>query len=257
MLMLPRLSVAQDTARVTPLFVARDAHIVAFFTLATVGLFPLDRTLADRVREQPLQDNDFLQHSAAFFRYMGGPGPLLIGASMYAAGRVTRTPRLADLGLHGTEAVALATTITGVGKGLGGRARPLLDISRPGAFRLGRGFPKGNDGYRSFPSGHAATAFAAASAVTSELKRWHPRSVWYVAPVMYGGASLVGISRMYDNKHWASDVVLGAAIGTFSGLKIVTYSHRKGPTGLDRRLLGRVVVVPAGDGIVAAWAIER
>jgi len=55
---------------------------------------------------------------------------------------------------------------------------------------------------------------------------------------------------MYHNKHWASDVMLGAAIGTFSGQKIVQYSHAH-PTRLDKALL-HVSVLPDGDG---RWAI--
>ena len=55
--------------------------------------------------------------------------------------------------------------------------------------------------------------------MTSEAERGWPGHFWLVAPVMFGGASLVGVSRMYHDKHWASDVVLGAAVGTFSGLE--------------------------------------
>jgi len=69
------------------------------------------------------------------------------------------------------------------------------------------------------PSGHATDGFVAAAAVTAETGRWWPRSTRIVGPLMYGGATMVGLSRMYHNKHWASDVVLGAAIGTFSGRK--------------------------------------
>ena len=54
---------------------------------------------------------------------------------------------------------------------------------------------------------------------------------------MYGGAALIGVSRMYDNRHWASDVIMGAAIGTFAGTKVVRY-HRTHPDNrLDRWLL--------------------
>jgi membrane-associated phospholipid phosphatase len=68
---------------------------------------------------------------------------------------------------------------------------------------------------------------------------------------MYGGASLVGLSRMYHDKHWASDVALGAAIGTFSGLKVVRYAHAHPQNFLDRAIL-RVDASPiAGSGNVA------
>jgi membrane-associated phospholipid phosphatase len=48
---------------------------------------------------------------------------------------------------------------------------------------------------------------------------------------------MVGLSRMYHDKHWASDVVLGAAIGTFTGLKVVRYSHAHPNNRLDRAIL--------------------
>ena len=90
-------------------------------------------------------------------------------------------------------------------------------------------------------------AFAAAAAVTSETSKWWPRSTWYIGPVMYGGAALVAISRMYDNRHWASDIVLGAAIGTFSGLKVVRYHHTHPNNRIDRWLLS-TSVIPNGRG---------
>ena len=49
---------------------------------------------------------------------------------------------------------------------------------------------------------------------------------------------------MYNNAHWASDVVLGAAIGTFTGLKVVRYSHIHPDNAIDRFFLGR----SAADG---------
>jgi membrane-associated phospholipid phosphatase len=64
---------------------------------------------------------------------------------------------------------------------------------------------------------------------------------------MYGGATLVGLSRMYHNKHWASDVALGAAVGTFSGLKVVRYSHAHPDNKVDRVML-RAFIAPDGAG---------
>jgi membrane-associated phospholipid phosphatase len=64
---------------------------------------------------------------------------------------------------------------------------------------------------------------------------------------MYGGATLVGLSRMYHNRHWASDVALGAGIGTFSGLKVVKYSHSH-PDNLFDRIILRTSAAPDGRG---------
>jgi membrane-associated phospholipid phosphatase len=80
-------------------------------------------------------------------------------------------------------------------------------------------------------------AFAAAAAVTSTANRWWPQSTWYIAPAMYGGATLAGMSRMYNNKHWASDVVVGAAIGMFAGMKIVRYHDSDRDNWIDKTFL--------------------
>jgi len=56
---------------------------------------------------------------------------------------------------------------------------------------------------------------------------------------------------MYNNAHWASDVVLGAAIGTFSGIKVVRYSHGHSNNLIDRALLG-LYVLPTADGVAIA-----
>ena len=125
--------------------------------------------------------------------------------------------------------------------------------ANPSDFRFGRGF-SGED-RTSFPSGHTTVAFAAAASVTSEVQRIWPGHTWFVAPVMYGGATLVGLSRMYHNKHWASDVVLGAGIGTFSGIKVVRYSHSHPDNFVDRVIL-RTSVAPDGHGGgVVAWTL--
>jgi hypothetical protein len=64
----------------------------------------------------------------------------------------------------------------------------------------------------SFPSGHTATAFVAAEFLHQE---YGDESVW-ISVGGYSMATLVGASRMFNNKHWFSDVVAGAGIGILS-----------------------------------------
>lgn len=66
----------------------------------------------------------------------------------------------------------------------------------------------------SFPSGHAAAAFAAASVLERHLGY---RGSW---PAL-AGATYVATSRLVDNRHFLSDVVMGAAIGMASGWTVV------------------------------------
>jgi membrane-associated phospholipid phosphatase len=257
LLLAPSLAPAQGTTPDTvgvkqsrqPLFSNHDAWIAGGFVVGTIALFPLDKKIAEKLQDRGNQANRFFHHEATNFRLIAQPGALAIGGTMYAVGRLGHIERVADLGLHGTEAIVVGTLITGAIKGTAGRARPYMGLDTPHDFKLFRGFQKGSD-YSSFPSGHTLVGFAAASAVTAETHRWWPHSTWYIAPVMYGGASLIGLSRMYNNKHWASDVMMGAAIGTFAGTKVVRYHHSHPHNRIDRWLLG-ASIVPSESG----WAL--
>ena len=74
--------------------------------------------------------------------------------------------------------------------------------------------------FTSFPSGHTACAFAGAEFMWQEYK---DKSVWY-GVAGYAVATGTGIFRMYNNKHWLSDVAAGAGIGILS-TKIAYWIH--------------------------------
>jgi membrane-associated phospholipid phosphatase len=64
----------------------------------------------------------------------------------------------------------------------------------------------------SFPSGHTATCFAGAELLREELKESYP----VFSFIGYAMAVTTGILRLLNKKHWASDVIAGAAIGVLS-----------------------------------------
>lgn len=64
----------------------------------------------------------------------------------------------------------------------------------------------------SFPSGHTTLAFSYATTLTLQYKKW------YVAVPAYLWAGSVGYSRMYLGKHYPTDVLAGAVLGTISTL---------------------------------------
>ncbi len=75
--------------------------------------------------------------------------------------------------------------------------------------------------YKSFPSGHTAQAFAAATFLSEEYKdrfKWMP----FLA---YGIASSVGLCRIANNRHFISDVLVGAGIGILS-TKVSYWTHQ-------------------------------
>jgi membrane-associated phospholipid phosphatase len=70
--------------------------------------------------------------------------------------------------------------------------------------------------HKSLPSAHTSNAFATATvfATMYKDKSWVP-------PFAYGMAALVGLSRVYDNAHWLSDVMAGAAVGYLSAKAMI------------------------------------
>ena len=93
---------------------------------------------------------------------------------------------------------AMANTIMGItvyaGKKITAESRP------DGSDKLG------------FPSGHTATAFAAAEFMRQEYKNVSP---WYGIGG-YAAAALTGYLRIQNNKHWVGDVIAGAGVGIIS-----------------------------------------
>lgn len=247
------LSAQADTISPRPLFRPADAYLAAAFIVGTVALHPLDKTWAQHLQDSTTQANKFFGDVASTVRTIAEPGSYLIGLSMYAVGRLTHNEKAADLGLHGTEAIAVGALTGDILKNAFGRARPYVDVNNPNSWSFGRGFKGGQ--YQSFPSGHTVAAFAAAAAVTSETSRWWPSTRWIIGPAMYGGATLVGLSRMYNNKHWASDVMMGAAIGTFAGNKVVRYHHSHPGNKIDKWLLGASVVPEGGHRYAIEWSV--
>ncbi|MFZ3231559.1 MAG: phosphatase PAP2 family protein [Pseudobdellovibrio sp.] len=71
---------------------------------------------------------------------------------------------------------------------------------------FGRQRPGNSDSHQSFPSGHTSTAFATATSLTYAYG-------WKAALVAYPVAAFVGLSRLADDAHWASDLVGGAFLG--------------------------------------------
>lgn len=80
--------------------------------------------------------------------------------------------------------------------------------------------PSGS-GMNSMPSGHTAQAFVSAAILDME---YHDISPW-ISVGGYAVATTTAIYRMANNKHWISDVLIGAGIGIFS-TKAVYFTHR-------------------------------
>ena len=99
-------------------------------------------------------------------------------------------------------------------------------------YAVNRDRPNGEK--RSFPSGHASATFATAMVLQEHYG-------WKVGVPFFIGAGYTAITRINNDKHWASDVVFGAAVGIASG-RTVTLHLRK------HKITLVPVAVPGGAG---------
>ncbi len=209
-----------------PIFGTRDALLLAGLVALHAALIPFDGDVRREVRRM---DGGATQALARTVEPIGSSSIWFqTSASAFVVGKVLGERKVADLGLHLFLSIALSNTVTGGLKGLSGRSRPnaLHSVGEdlhiryhdPHAWRLLAGW--GDADRRSYPSNHAATAFAVATVLSEELGGATP---WLAYPI----ASVVAWSRLRDDAHWASDVTLGAVVGIFSARLVVRSFHRQ------------------------------
>jgi hypothetical protein len=184
-------------AAVTPLehsapFLSRQTATVAGLVLGAALLG--DGSIREEAQEHRGNTSNALAGVGNKLGEWTGVVPAL-GAG-YLAGEIAGSSDVKRVMLHAGAAAALAT---GIASGL--EFRPF-------------------SGSNSFPSGHTAVAFALATSIADETDdSWSDYAV-------YGAATLTALSRINDNRHWASDVLVGALIGHLSGRWV---SRQMGP----------------------------
>jgi hypothetical protein len=99
----------------------------------------------------------------------------------------------------------------------------------------------------SFPSGHTAQAFAAATFLHKEYGKDHPM----YSVLAYTTATGIGVLRVMNNRHWASDVLVGAGIGILAtNLAYLTHQNKWGNN--KNKKVGVVVMPMYNRGSIGA-----
>ncbi len=132
-----------------------------------------------------------------------------LGSALYVAGILSDDDWVRYTGRAVLEAHTFSMLITGLVKFAASRSRPYLF---EGNKRL-NWFENDNRKW-SFPSGHSTAAFAISSALSKRID-----NPWATVG-LYALSGVTVLDRMYDDKHWLSDTILGAAIGTAVGLAV-------------------------------------
>jgi membrane-associated phospholipid phosphatase len=105
----------------------------------------------------------------------------------------------------------------------------------------------------SFPSGHTAEAFAAATFLHKEYGRDHP----LYSALAYTSAFAVGTLRVLNHRHWVSDVMAGAGLGILSAnLAYATHKNKWGLHHSSRR--SHLVMTPTySQGAVGMYVLLK
>jgi membrane-associated phospholipid phosphatase len=152
------------------------------------------------------------------FEPFGRYAPVIIG-SLYLGGRLVKDKRLAGTSLTAAKALVVSSVFAAVTKQLTHRHRPYQDDIPDHANWDG---PFSKYEYNSYPSGHSTAVFSMASVYAME----YSSTIW-VPVLSYTLAVGTAVSRLYDNKHWASDIVIGSALGFVTG-RFMWKQNRKG-----------------------------
>ena len=173
-----------------------------------------DQRITARLASSPTLDRVFEPGE------MAGNGLVQGGAAVatYAVGRFMKSPKGSAVGADLVRAQLLNAALTHGIKLSVGRARP-------------------DGGRYSFPSGHSSSSFAFASVLERHLG-------WKAAVPAYTLAAYVAASRLQENRHFASDIVFGAAVGIVAGRTITI-----------GRGSARFVVSPVASAGVAGVAV--
>jgi hypothetical protein len=226
-------------------FTRRDAAWSGVALAASAGLSIFDVRISNWFRSSGVQGSS-ARHTAFKDLTVINEQPLTLGAvAVYGIGRLTHSALLSDVGLHATEALVLTVAASEAIRGPLGRLRPRVSQDNQYDFKFWRGFT--DFAGRSFPSLHSAVGFATASVIVGEMQERHSSATPYVAPVLYAAALVPGVTRLYLDEHWASDVAAGAFLGALLGSRVVHYAHSHERSTLDRILLG-TSVMPDGHG---------
>jgi membrane-associated phospholipid phosphatase len=162
------------------------------------------------------EDHPWVGDVSPVVTQLGGLAGFATAGAFYGVGLLIRDDRAKETGYLAGSAILQAMLVDNVLKILTGRQRPYVADGEdhwggPAAYF------KGSAGdSAAFPSGHSATAFALATVVSMQ----YGRRAW-VPVLAYTLAAGVGLSRMALDRHWASDVFVGAIVGHLIGRLVV------------------------------------
>ncbi len=150
--------------------------------------------------------------------------PSIFGGALYTIGLLTRENELRKTGRMLLQSLAYSGTLTMGMRILFGRHRPFTSKETQYEFSW---FNMAGD-TQSFPSGHTVVAFTTSTILAEQI------DTWWARVVLYSFAALTGYARLYNDKHWLSDVTFGAILG-YASAKFVLNREKERETAFKNK----------------------
>ena len=202
----------------------KDVAPLVVLTAATAFLIAGDGGIRDGFQDFVAR-NTWVSGTADAIDEMGNLGAWATAGAFFGAGLIFKDPKAKETGYLAANAMLQTFLVDNFLKGLTGRQRPFFADGEDrwsGPVGFWKRFDKDEAArYVSFPSGHTANAFALATVVAMQY-----RDEPWVPVLAYTIAASVGLSRMALDRHWASDVLVGAVVGHFVS-RLVVRNHRR------------------------------
>ncbi len=191
--------------------------------VASAALILVDVPIDNKVRYLR-DDSKVVGYVSPKVTELGSSASIIPVIGYAAAGLIFKRPKIVETGLMAIEStIQSGLWIRGM-KMLSGRERPSSAYKSqvPGGIWTGPRWLNlwGGQEVDAFPSGHTGTAFSIAATFALQY-----RDIKFVPVFAYSLATIVGLSRMTQNTHWASDVLLGGAVG-YACARQVWKSHK-------------------------------
>jgi membrane-associated phospholipid phosphatase len=230
-----------------------DSRLVIATVVATGALAVFDERIASWTRRSGVQGSSDRHDLVSAVTEVNEWPLTIIAVTTYGVGKLGRWPVVADVGAHLTQTLVATGIVAEVVRIGLGRTRPHASPDDAFRFEPGGGFTAFD--YRSFPSIHAAVAFATAASLAEEMRmrEYGPRRI--LAPLLFAAATIPGFTRLYLDQHWASDVLVGSVVGAFLGTRVVRYTHGR-RTKVDRILLDAKVGIYGHGGMVGVKLVH-
>jgi len=222
---------------------ANDFKRLGYVAGVTGGTYLFDTEIQKEFRNH----QDDVPYILLDYGWRSGSPQVMYSAqgAVYLTGLFTHNEKLRRTGVLLISSATATGFVQQLTKSLTGRARPGANLGNHHFRPFG-----GSAAYRSFPSGHSVLTFTAAHSIAKQFD-----NTW-VKVGIYTLGVIPGLSRVYDEAHWLSDVVLSWALSYFMVEAIDVYLDRKYDKKYNQQkaALSKISLSLGGGGVGVSYS---